>query len=369
MRTTDRPLNVLHLTMGAVLGGVTRYICDLSNGMHRLGHHCLASGAPGPWEDLFHREKIEWLPLPLDGGLPALWAAAGRISRLARERNIDVLHCHFRRPLLACKLARLRGMPRAPLLYTLHLAPVPIGLSGKIVGFGDHVIAPATEGQNWITSVGRVDPSSVTLIAHGIDLGKWRPPHEDERSEARAKFAVCGVGVAFVGRFEYPKNEQWVLDLAAQCRCTGTDATFLMCGDGPNVSKVHDRIRRDELGQTVRLLGYVEPREVYHAADLVVLPSSVEGFGYVAAEAAACGVAVLRTRTAGWQETVLDNITGRVVAIDREQFITEGLRLIRETSLLRKMGDAGADFARAHLSLDLQVQKTAFLYRTKVASG
>ena len=370
-RTDERPLAILHLTMGAVLGGVTRYICDLSTQLRQRGHVAIAGGAAGPWRDLFAREGVEWIELPLSGGPLALWGAAGTIGRIVRERNVDLIHCHFRKPVLAARLARWRGMPQIPIVYTLHLAPIPIGgIRRWLTDFGDLVITPSEMGRQWITTAGHVPADRVTTIPHGIDLGTWKPPTSEQRRMAREAmgFAEGTTVAAYVGRFEYPKNEDWVLDVAAECRRRGAHAGFVMCGDGPNAAAIRERIAQGALGEIVRLPGYVAPLSVYHAADLVLLPSSIEGFAYVAGEAAACGVAVLRTRTAGWQETVRDGITGQVVDIDRQLFVKTAIELMDSPARLAQMGAAGAAFAQRELTMRRQVDSTLAVYRRVLAS-
>ncbi|MCE9545317.1 MAG: glycosyltransferase family 4 protein [Planctomycetia bacterium] len=365
------PLNIFHLTAGAVLGGVTRYICDLSTGIRQTGRHrVLAAGSHGPWQGLMTDAGIEWIDLPLDGGPVALWRSARAIADLVRERKIDLIHCHFRRPVLAARLARLLGGPKVPLIYTLHLAPLPLkGIMGLLSDFGDWVIAPSEEGRKWIASTGRVAPDHIRCVPHGVCADSWPVPTDVQRDQARRHFGIDdGRPVAtFVGRFEGVKNEDWVLDLAEECRRLDLKSSFLICGDGPRLSEIKSRIERGGLREMVQLLGYIDPKEVYHASDLLLLPSRIEGFGYAAAEAACCGVAVLRTRTTGWQETVQDGVTGRVVDIDRDAFVRTAIEMLGNRREFRRMGANGARMVREHLTLTQQVANTLDVYRRAIA--
>jgi glycosyltransferase involved in cell wall biosynthesis len=361
-----KPLTILHLTKSAGFGGITRYICTLGKEMATLGHHVLAGGGSGPWEKHFEQEGVEWVKLPLAGGVAALWQAAGIISWIVRERSIDIIHCHFRRPLLAAKLARLRGMHTLPLIFSLHLDQIAIGgIAHRLTGFGDLTIVPAADVRRWVTECAGVEPTQVQLIPHGVDTSKWHPPTISERKQARQKFGFAedDVVAIYVGRFEYPKNEDWLLDLALECKRRGHKVRFLMCGDGRNAAELKDRVNR-ELSDYVSLFGYSDPMPFYHCSDLLLLPSALEGFAYVAAEAAACGLAVLRTRTAGWQETVVEGVTGRVVDIDKQAFIQAALELLSQPEVLRHFGQAATTFASQNLSVEQHVAKTISVYRS-----
>lgn len=90
---------------------------------------------------------------------------------------------------------------------------------------------------------------------------------------------------------------------------------------------------------TIRLIG---------AVDVVAVPSRYEGFGLVAAEALAAGVAVVASRTGGLQEVVQDGRTGILVPVGDAGALAEALmRLLENDGLRTSMAKAGrADVAQ-----------------------
>ena len=46
---SDRPLRILHLTLGADGGGLSQYIIQLGNAMVELGHEVTVAGDTGAW--------------------------------------------------------------------------------------------------------------------------------------------------------------------------------------------------------------------------------------------------------------------------------------------------------------------------------
>jgi len=101
---------------------------------------------------------------------------------------------------------------------------------------------------------------------------------------------------------------------------------------------------------------------VYAATDLLLLPSAREGFSLVCAEAMSVGVPVLRTRTSGVAETVVENVTGRSVPIDHDAFLNAAVVMLSDREALARMGAAAARHVREHLTFDRQLAETVALY-------
>ena len=143
---------------------------------------------------------------------------------------------------------------------------------------------------------------------------------------------------------------------------------FVIVGEGPHEAALRAAVAAAGLGGRVALLaGRRDPVPVYHAADALLLPSGREGFSLVCGEAMACGVGVLRTRTAGTTETVVEGVTGRSTPIDRVAFTAAAAGFLADRDALRRMGTAAAAHARAHLTFDRQLRETVALYRRLAA--
>jgi UDP-glucose:(heptosyl)LPS alpha-1,3-glucosyltransferase len=82
---------------------------------------------------------------------------------------------------------------------------------------------------------------------------------------------------------------------------------------------------------------FVEARKdinkVYHAADLVILPSWYDSFGFVVLESMACGTPVVVSRFAGAHELVIPRLNGMI--IDRPDRIDEMRAAIDEGLKIR----------------------------------
>jgi glycosyltransferase involved in cell wall biosynthesis len=162
-----------------------------------------------------------------------------------------------------------------------------------------------------------------------------------------------------VGRFDYPKNEEWILDVAAAM----PELRVLLVGGGPNEPVLRERIERMGLAARVSILGYRNPLAVYQAADALLLPSIREGFGLGCAEAMSVGVPVLRTRTSGASLQINENVTGRSTPIDHDAFVAAAVEFLGDRAALARMGEAAAKHVREVFPYQKQIAGTLDLYR------
>jgi glycosyltransferase involved in cell wall biosynthesis len=132
---------------------------------------------------------------------------------------------------------------------------------------------------------------------------------------------------------------------------------------------VRARIDRENLRDRVRMLGNRAPLPILHAADAMLLPSQREGFSYACAEAMCAAVPVLRTRTSGTRELIIEGVTGRSVAIDQKAFIHVAGEFLGDTNALRRMGAAAADHIRCNFTFQRQLDQTIQLYQRIAGSS
>ena len=360
----DAPLRVLHLTAGSDAGGVSRYLFNLCRAMHERGHDVCVAGQRGAWHHLFEGAAFPWLEVPLKGGWAALRRSFAPLAEHVEAHRVDVVHAHYRKAaLVARRLARRLGVP---LLFTLHVTGIPIhGVWRWFSDFGDHAHAPSLMARQWLIDQGRVSADRITVIPHGIDPDAF--PLSDAADQARARAALNvpagAVVAAYVGRFDVPKNESWLIDLAAAGRTRVPPIHVLMLGEGPHEASLRARVEAEGLEGRVRVLPYGDPLPVYQAADAVLLPSAQEGFSFVTTEAMSAGRPVLRTRTAGAAEHIVEGVTGRSVPVDRQMYLEAALAFLADRTALSAMGQAAAHHVRDHLTFARQMADTLGLYR------
>jgi glycosyltransferase involved in cell wall biosynthesis len=221
------------------------------------------------------------------------------------------------------------------------------------------------EARQWVIEQGRVPADRVTLIPHGVDSSRFELADEAAKASAKAAlgFKPDERVASFVGRFDVPKNEEWIVDVVAATRETLPEMRFVLLGEGPHEAELRRRIESMGLTERVRLLPRQDPLPIYQASDALLLPSIREGFSLVCAEAMSVGVPVLRTRTAGTAQLIREGVTGRSVPIDHDAFVSAAIEFLRDRESLQRMGLAAAEHVRANFRFADQVDRTLDLYR------
>lgn len=177
------------------------------------------------------------------------------------------------------------------------------------------------------------DPRRVSVISPFFDLHGLEP----------ARFDGARFRVSFVGLIEPWKGFHYLLE--AFERLALPEAELVFWG-GPGARPITAYLTERRAANTAIRIEPVEVQavgfdRVYGSSHVLVQPSLADGFGYVVAEAMACGVPVIVTSATGAADLVEDGVSGYVVPPGDSDEIAARLRhLYDHPSLVREMGAA-----------------------------
>jgi glycosyltransferase involved in cell wall biosynthesis len=167
----------------------------------------------------------------------------------------------------------------------------------------------------------------VGVLPIPIDTSRFRPLEDGEWTSGPPR-------LVFVGRADDPrKNVGLLLDAFARARETLPDLELRLVGRPPKEELPAGAVSVGEVGDVAAHM---------RDARLLVLPSTQEGFGIVAAEALASGVPVVTTPCGGPAETVSRSGGGAVLAgFDPDELAHVVVDLIEDEPALVAMRQAG----------------------------
>jgi glycosyltransferase involved in cell wall biosynthesis len=208
----------------------------------------------------------------------------------------------------------------------------------------------------------------VRKILPGIDPQYFRPPSAAEKQQVREKFGfkeqdlVCSL----VGRLNWNKGHDVLIDAIRQARdaVSGVSLKGLFVGSGVQEQQIKDYafVSKDDSHSFI-FLGYVDDlQEVYWASDIFVLPSRLEGFALVVAEAMYCGTVPIRTPGGGAIDQIEQGKTGYIVPFEDAEALSKAIQKLVDRDFRLQMGKQCATYASSAFDRELMMKKTVELY-------
>jgi glycosyltransferase involved in cell wall biosynthesis len=281
------------------------------------------------WSDIVHLEAVYSLPtiptLWIAGrlGKPVVWSPRGALARWSGARHPWLKNVYDR----ICRMSR-----NGPLV--LHCTSDQ-ELEGSLRRFPGVDGAVIPNGVESVKNFSRVPPEGKLRLLY---LGRLDPIKGIENLlSACARLNKTTVG-------------PWELSVAG-----GGDAAYM--------AQLWRQVRQSGLDADVRLIGPVEGSEkesAFASADVVVVPSHLENFCIVAAEALVRGIPVIASRGTPWSG-LEDKGCGLWVANDPESLARA---IERMRNLPRQaMGEKGRAWMEAEFSWDRVGERMIRLYR------
>jgi colanic acid/amylovoran biosynthesis glycosyltransferase len=169
-----------------------------------------------------------------------------------------------------------------------------------------------------------------------------------------------------IGRLSEAKGQMLLLAAVARLIARGVNLYLTIAGDGPMRSALEEFIVRHELGNRVRITGWISSAQV--RAEIIgcralILPSFAEGLPVVLMEAMSLRKPVLATYVAGIPELVQHNVSGWLFPAGSSSELEAALEdcLSRSEQSLGSMGREGFARVLLHHSVETEVVKLAAL--------
>lgn len=278
---------------------------------------------------------------------------ASKMAQVATMQELDILHVHYAVPHAVCAYLAKQMMGNGlKTVTTLHGTDITVLAQDESL---KDLIRLAIHQSDAVTAVSQdlINETRQLLDIHTpIDLTynfvDKRVYYPRDVSSLRQDYAEPHEKILMhISNFRPVKRVSDVIDIFDRVQ-SRLPAKLLLVGEGPEQSKMQQKIKALGLDKKVMFLGKQEDvAQIISLADVLLLPSEKESFGLVALEAMACGVPTVGSNAGGIPELVTHNETGFLAQIgDVDQMAEYTYALLSDSQLHARFREACLNRAR-----------------------
>lgn len=227
----------------------------------------------------------------------------------------------------------------------------------------DFLVAISEDLRNRIIEMG-APPEKTRTILSGCDVSVFHPM---DRFEARQKLGLSSAveAVVYIGRMDVKKGLRELVEAAALLHQKRPDLHVFLIGKGPDRPLIESVIQTKNASEYIHMIPECTFDDVaiwMTAADLVTLPSYMEGCPNVVLESLACGRPVVATNVGGIPEIMSDEC-GRLVPARDSEALARGI-----ASVLDRTWDANAVSAQRSRSWKMVTAELLEIFESLVSA-
>ncbi|AFZ21387.1 glycosyltransferase family 4 protein [Allocoleopsis franciscana] len=194
------------------------------------------------------------------------------------------------------------------------------------IQLADHIFAPSSFVQNSLLEAG-IKKEKISVVTFGAPIDYFQPQPKND-----PLFRVL-----FVGRVGPRKGVHYLLKAWQELKFPQSELLLVGINDFPEgwLERYTGQIRY------ISSVPHASLNQYYSSANVLVIPSLVEGLALVQLEALACGIPLITTPNAGGSDIITDGIEGFIVNIRDTEMLKEKLEWCYQHPLeLAEMGRA-----------------------------
>jgi len=358
------PLKILHVIARMNIGGTSRYLITLLPKLNSENSKTLLltgnvqlGELENPELQILNFKRIESLGrrVRLVSDLKSYFA----IRKVINEFKPTIIHSHTFKAGLLCRLMYFK----IPKIHTFHghllTDPEFSKNARRIIILIEKTLALTNQ---FLIVTGK--QVAVELLEKGIGSPrkyKSIPGEVDSlvlgsRQAARLKLGLTDeFTILWVARLAKVKNPNLLADVARLL----PNCTFLMAGDGNEMETL-----KATAPSNLKILGFVDVKEILSAGDIFLSTSSNEGFPYSLVEAQMAGLPIVAVNVGAIQEIVREGVDGYLVSQSSEQIALRIRELLANPKLLESMSLNAKKSAESRSRVQNLVENHLEIYKT-----
>ena len=351
---------VLHIDSAKTWRGGQQQVLYLAQ---RLTNYDNIIACP-PQSPLAERAKaigLKVFPVEMHGEWDLL--AVCKLKKIIRKNSIKIVHLHSPHAhALGLLAAKSDGNCKVVLSRRVDF-PIKKNILSRVKYSNvDRIIAISKRVKRVLVADGLLE-EKIDVVYSGVDIDRFRNVEGDylisELALDKHKLRIGNIAA-----LAWHKDHKTLLEAAKIVVDEFLEVNFLIAGEGPLRREIEILIKRLNLEEKVKLLGFRQDiPEILSVLDLFVLSSSWEGLGTSLLDAFASRVPVVATNVGGIPEVVRDGVNGILVPPENPGILARAIiHLLKNRDLAGRMAEEGFRLVKEKFSIDRMVEETRKIY-------
>lgn len=360
-----KSIHILYVNGGAMhRGGIESFMMNMYRHLDKVEFHidfAVSANEAGEYDEEILKNGSSITRLPKRSRHPFKYMIA--LYQLYKSQDFDVVHAQLDAMngvvLLVAKVCkvpmRISHSHNTAALTRNKFKLWAQAFSKKLILFSaTDLWACSVAAGNWLYR----STANFKVIHNAIELDSFKFSQAN-RSELRKRLGLEGKFIiGHVGRFDYQKNQEYLLPVLAKVRTTVPNAHLVYVGSGKNLAKVKSLTKKLSLEDCVSFAGsQADTYKWYSLFDMFVMPSRFEGLGIAAVEAQANGLeSILSTNVP--EEVAVSSTCHFIDTEDRDAWVSAIVNASgnRNPEAIQECKDSGYSIAS-------EVKRVADYYR------
>lgn len=326
-------MTILHLVQKPQMRGAEIFAAQLANHTKRHGHQViLVSLFPGTVQLPFEGTTIDL------GGKPGhrLWnfTAWRRLAAIIREQKPDVIQANAGDTLKYAVFSKLLFRWKQPIIFrnastiSLYIKTWPARVwNGFLFRHADKIVSVSKTSATDFAKLYPRCQHKITVVPIGIEEATVQQQALEAAGSNGSHFPC----LVHVGGFTYEKNHIRLITIFQDLLQHYPQARLYLVGDGPLRRDIEAIVLQKGLTGSIRFLGAQKNvMSLIASADVLLLPSIIEGLPGVILEAFYCKIPVVAYDVGGVGEVLINNDTGHLVRKGDEEGFVAAIRDVIE---------------------------------------
>lgn len=318
-------MTIFQLIQKPQLRGAEMFACQLSMHLQGLGHKVILISLFSGAETLsFTGEKIQ-----LNRPISKRWTdyeGWKEIAQLIEKYQPDVIQCNAGDTLKYATLSKQFFKWKTPIIarnasmISLYIKnPITKWINRQLYKNADCIISVSEQSKKDINTLFPETTLKSLVIPVGI-----------EKTTSKEVLWKGGensnIHIIHVGGFTFEKNHEGLLRIFHEFLEKEANAHLHLLGDGPKRNQIETLAETMGIDKKITFYGFVSnPTDYVHKADVLVLPSIIEGLPGVLLEAMYAKTITVAYDVGGISEIVENKVTGFLVPKNDEKTFVESM--------------------------------------------